>query len=67
MLMLPMLFQWDATVVFASGDLIAYVSHDEIVHIVTRTTQIFEDVFRRFERGEWQLKERACPNYLLSE
>lgn len=66
-LMLPTLFQWDAVVVPASGDHIAYVSHDEVVQIVTRTTQTFEDVFDRLEEGNWVLKERACPDYLLSE
>lgn len=63
-IIIPMVFQWDAVMVPASGDHVVFISHDEVIQITTRTAALFEDIFARLEEGNWNLKERKVPDYL---
>lgn len=49
----PLIFQWDAYLIPASGDFVARLSHDEGIEITARTSAQAEELFHRFMRGGW--------------
>ena len=59
LLALPMLFDWDAYLVPASGRLLLFISHDGLVEIVAKTQAIFEATFEQLESGGWNIRERV--------
>lgn len=58
LLVIPLLFDWDAYLVSASGDYVVFVSHDGPIEISTRTLQLFEETTERLESWGWELRER---------
>ena len=52
---LPLLFGWDAFVVPAGREYFAFVSHDELICVVSKTRQVHEQAFARVK--EWSPKE----------
>jgi len=57
----PMLFQWDGYYVPNSGDFFVRLHHDEGILIVPRDRAIFDQLFARFEEGDWNPKESPSP------
>lgn len=49
LLMLPMIFQWDAYFVPEEPEFLIYICHDETVFIIARTAQICKELFRYYE------------------
>jgi hypothetical protein len=61
LLLLPMLFQWDAHFVPSSGEFFVYASHEERLLVVASNRVVCDRLFARFEEGDWNPRERPAP------
>jgi hypothetical protein len=60
-LLQPMVFQWDAYLVPHAGDFFVLLGHHQRAQVVARTRETLEQLFTRFEEGEWDPHEHAAP------
>ena len=60
MLMQPMIFAWDGyylpTWSYGTQEFFLHVSHDSVVHVVTRTKGFYESVFAQLEKLDYNPK-----------
>ncbi|MGH2348750.1 MAG: hypothetical protein ACRDFT_04705 [bacterium] len=56
-----MLFQWDAYLVPEAGEFFVQMTHHDRVLIVARKREVYEQLYARFEEGEWNPRERPAP------
>lgn len=57
LLMLPMVFRWDAYYVPHSGRWLAFVSHEGFVQVQTQSELLASELAGRFDRGGWLQKQ----------
>lgn len=61
LLLLPMVFQWDAHFIPANGQFLVRLGHHGELHLISRDRVIADQLFSRFEEGEWNPREVAAP------
>lgn len=61
LLLLPMLFQWDAHFVPSSGEFFVYTSHEDRLLVVASNQVVCDRLFARFEEGDWNPREHPAP------
>jgi hypothetical protein len=61
--MIPLLFGWDAFVVPENGDYFVFVSHDDVIAVVSRTTDINDHFMKRLE--DWNPRDDGWYSNVL--
>lgn len=62
MLLIALLFQWDATVVLGDGEFVFFCSHDGVIRIVGRTSTLLDQALEQLRETTWHATERPLPN-----